>query len=79
VGGAVVPRPKTAEDVRELTLDELLIWMAAMYLDRLKKSVEDHGREEGIARSLDDYDQDGVLREMVKRLPLRPLALSDLG
>lgn len=78
-GGALVPRPKTAEDVQELTLDELLIWMAALYLDRLKKSVEDHGREEGIARFLDGYDQDGVLREMVKRLPLRPQALSDLG
>ncbi len=40
VGGAVVPRPKTVEDVQELTLDELLIWLAAMYGDRLKKAGE---------------------------------------
>jgi len=36
----VVPRPKTVEDVQELTLDELLIWLAAMYGDRLKKAGE---------------------------------------
>lgn len=36
----MVPRPKTVEDVQELTLDELLIWLAAMYGDRLKKAGE---------------------------------------